>query len=325
MELFSRRRIQARGSAPLLLAPRFWIPLAISGFFLLMVFLLWRREMGARYAVRDLGFAPDYLTATWKDYDVFMWIERDGERLGAYTFQINRDDADGTYNPFLRARLALPILGLARPVEIALDLDVMLNERFELDQFQGRLDAAGQQVALAGFVEDLNLYSELLGPPMLVVGGGAAMRLALDRPIILADAIRPIVTQVSGLRVGKRWATRASDPISGRFGLTVQVEVQAVDRIEFGGVEVDAYRVVERTETTQTLSWYDADGNLLRTDLGNGLVLVADEEEAFRSRYPELFLAPTLEPLDRERIRRAAAASPAPEATRNLLPWLPKL
>lgn len=302
-----RPRKPPRSIGFLLIAPRHWIGAGIATFFLTMLLLLWRREAGLVTAARKLGISPDYLTAIWMDYEQTVWIERAGERIGAYLLQIRRDEATGTYNFLLRSRLKLGVMNVELPVE--LDLAVGMGERFEMQTVQGRLHAAEQAIAVDGFVEGLGAYYRVQGPPTLLTGGGLTARAALQEPVILADAIRPLVTQNRRLKVGNKWTLLASDPIGGRYNLRVTVEVAAREMIEFEGKEIAAFRLIERGGETETTSWYDLEGKLLKTDLGNGLMLIRAELKDALELYPDLKRPPRFAPLDREAIRREALAS----------------
>lgn len=286
-----------------------------------MIFLLWRREAGLAVSVRQLGISPDYLTATWVDYDQAVWIRRGGERIGAYLLQIRRTDEGKAYVLYLRSRMQLTVFNVPMPVD--LDLAVAMNDRFEMSTVQGVLSAAGEPITADAFVEGRQVFYRLKGPPALIAGGGAAARAPLKEPVILADAILPIITQTRKLKVGSKWSTVASDPINGRFSIHVTGEVTAFETIEVEGNSVDAYRVIERAEDTTTTSWYDAQGNLLKSDLGNGLEMIAADLKQAMETYPALRSQPKFPPLDRESIRAEAMQSPADSAP--TLPWLPHL
>jgi hypothetical protein len=314
-----------RSAAPrgfFLFTLQFWVAAAIVGFFAVMMALLWKREMGERYSVRGLGISPDFLTATWIDYEQFMWVEQAGQRIGVYVLRIERDDLLGTYELAVRSRLRLNVLGTMLPVQ--LDAWVLLDPDFVMDTFQGSLRAAGESVSVEAFARGLELYYRIEGPPALVPEGGLAARADLERPVILADAVRPLVTQGRQLRVGNRWSTRASDPFSGKLDMVVSVEVQAEEAVEIDGQSVRAFRVQERTKDAATTSWYDVNGLVLKTDLGNGLILTrADRDDVFDA-YPALRVPPYFEDIDQEALI-AQAADEQMAGGSNPLAWLPKL
>jgi hypothetical protein len=314
------RRAARRGF--FLLSIQFWVSAAIVGFFALMMALLWKREMGERYSVRGLGISPDFLTATWIDYEQYMWVEQAGERIGVYMLRIERDNALGTYELVLRSRLRLNVLGAMVPVW--LDAWVLLDPDFVMETFQGELRAAGETISVEAFPEGLALYYRLQGPPALVPEGGLAARADLDRPVILADAVRPLVTQGRQLKVGNRWSTRASDPFSGKLDMVVSVEVVAEEAVEIGGQSVRAFRVLERTKDAATTSWYDVNGHVLRTDLGNGLVLVRADRDVVFDTYPALRVPPNFDDIDRDALIAQAAEQRLSDGA-DPLAWLPKL
>lgn len=312
----------SRGIVSLLLAPRIWLSVAITLFFAVMVVLLYRREAGTATSVKKLGITPDLLTATWVDYEQPVWIRRAGKTIGANLIEIRRDDPTGAYNLRLRSRLQLDVLNVPMPVQV--DLAVLMNDRFEMQDVRGRLLGAGQEIKADAFVENLQLYYRMKGPPQLITDGGLAGKTALERPVLLADAIRPLVTQNRELKVGSRWTTDASDPISGNFSMKVTVEVEAEETIELDGQSVRAFRLTETAGDTVTTSWYDAEGMLLKTDLGNGLEMVRADLKQVYETYPDLKLPPNFGPLDRDTIRLQAIQAGETDAS-GALPWLPNL
>lgn len=286
-----------------------------------MTLLLWRREAGMNYAVRELGISPDVLTATWIDYDQWMYVERGGIRIGVYRMRLQRDNDHRSYELEARSRLQIDMLNLHIPLEI--DAHVQMNERFELVDCQGRMEANGQEITAQAFVKGLGLYYSLAGPEPFVPAGGIISRLDLQAPVMLADAVLPLISQNSRLRVGRKWNTHASDPISGRLSMIVHVEVEAIEPLTTpDGVE-EAYRVVERVGEQSTTSWYSLDGQLLKTDLGNGLVMIRAEEKEAENYNRELRGPLRLAPIDRETI--VQKATPFDPKGGNPLPWMPRL
>lgn len=315
-------RARRDGRGLFLFTLSFWVSAAIVAFFGLMMFLLWKREMGERYSVRGLGISPDFLQATWMDYDQYMWVDQSGTRLGVYALTLQRDDQEKIYEMAIRSRLTMKVLNT--PMPIRLDGLVVLDERFVMDTFQGTLNAAGEQISLEAFTQGLELFYRVQGPPVFVPDGGIAARTVLTSPVIMADAIQPLVTQGRKLRPGEKWSTRASDPISGRLDMIVTVQVEAEEYLDMDGYSVRAFRVRESSKDVVTTSWYDREGMLLRTDLGNGLVLTrADREEAWQL-YPGLKVPPNFPDIDRPAMIAQAGDRQA-SADQNPLAWLPRL
>lgn len=305
-----------------LLSIQFWVSTAIILFFVLMMTLLWKREVGERYSVKELGIAPEFIQATWIDYAQYMWVEQGGNRIGVYALTLQRDAMEEIYELALRARLRLNVLN--NPMPVRLDGLVVLDDRFVMETFQGRLNAAGEGIAVDAFTDDLALYYRVQGPPTFVPNGGLAARAKLESPVILADAIQPLVTQDRDLEPGETWSTRASDPFSGRLNMVVTVRVEAEETVDIDGLSIRAFRVVEETKDASTTSWYDSDGELLKTDLGNGLVLVRADREKVFERYPGLRVPPNFLDIDKEPIIAQAADSEL-TGDENPLAWLPRL
>lgn len=319
------RQLDRRGHHPrgfFLFSIQFWVSAAIVAFFGLMMFLLWKREVGERYSVRELGIAPEFIRATWIDYAQYMWVEQGGNRIGVYALTVQRDEMEDIYELAVRSRLRLNVLN--NPMPVRLDGLVVLDNRFVMQTFQGRLFAANEEISVDAFTEGLDLYYRVEGPPAFVPDGGMAARTRLESPVILADAIQPLVTQERRLEPGETWSTRASDPFSGRLDMVVTVRVEAEETVDIDGFSVRAFRVVEETKDASTTSWYDADGEVLKTDLGNGLVLVrADREEVFEL-YPGLKVPPNFPDIEKKPVI-AAASEFESTGDENPLGWLPRL
>ena len=253
-----------------------------------------------------------------------MWIQRGDTRIGAYVIQMRRNEEEDLprYDFIARARMEIVAFNISVPVE--LDMEVAMNDGFELETFQGRLVVSGQPIQVEGFTEELKLYFRMKGAEPFVTGGGFVSVSTLGKPVMLAAAIRPVITQSADLKVGKKWKTRASNPLTGRAEVLVTVEVVARETIEIGGEQVRAFRIVERTDQMVTTSWYDEDGQILKSDLGNGLVLIRGPRKVISEQFPELDLPPQFDPIDRAAIRREADEQGEVKMT-NLLPWWPNL
>ncbi len=285
------------------------------------MFLLWKRERAGYVAVKTLGVSPDLLTVTWADYDHFMWIERAGERIGGYALLVRRLDLTGGYEMSSQVRMDLPILN--RMFSIQMDLAVLMDDLFQMKTFNGVMNAAGEKITVEAFVDNQELFYRLKGPEFFVTGGGVTSKMKLDQPIMLADAIRPVVLQNDKLRIGNKWETLASDPISGRFNMPVRVEVVAQENIEIEGERMDVFRVTESAGEMTSTSWYDAEGKVVKTDMGNGLVLIRANRKEAEQKYSEFKSTLTFDLTTTSAIR-AEAIERSYADNKNLMPWLPE-
>lgn len=306
----------------LLLQPQFWIGFAITGFFIFMMFQLWRRESAQQVGVRRLGISPDLLTVTWVNYDQFMWVYRGEERVGIYSLQVRRADNNRDYILSSRSRLTLNVLNQVVPIKM--DVLVNMNRLFELEELQGHVDFAGQELALSAFTDGLLLYFHARGPELLVPNGSSHARVELPEPVMLADAIRPVVAQSDRLKVGAHWSAVATDPISGKFQVPVSVDVRAIETLEIDGVATELFRVSETSGEARTTSWYDRYGRVMKSDLGNGMTMIRANEQEVYAQYSELSKRLEYPKLEREGIRAEAAKQPM-GAGEHLLNWSPKI
>lgn len=306
---------------------RLALTLAVVGIFAFSMSRLYVRERGERVAVRKLGISPDLLTVTWFDYSQYMWVERNGERVGAYVRKVEYIKPERRYEMVSRMKIDFAVAG--RSVPVWLDTYADMNDRFELTTLQAEIAVAGQKLEAEAFVEGDTLYYRFAGPPILIEGGeqGAAMK--LDEPVIMVDAIRPVVTRSDKLYVGKSWTTLASDPLSGRFEVPVRVEVEGIDPVEYEGETREAFRVSETVggtaatagENVTTLTWYDSEGYPLRMEnKQTGLVMLQTKPENLATGYPELLVDEQFDEIDREKVKRLAEKAGPHEEGRGVMP-----
>lgn len=165
------------GSAPLAVParrssffarPRFWVGLGVTVLWLSVMTLMWLRESGRMGgSLRQMGVSPEVLLVSWNDYEQWLWIEQNGQRLGAsqmaLTLKPQRAPATAAktrelpgYLEEARTHLAWRLLGFEVPLEIATRVD--LNPAFEMDALQAVVHVAGRQLLLQAFTEGGQLY-----------------------------------------------------------------------------------------------------------------------------------------------------------------------
>lgn len=299
---------------------QFWISLAITGFFGTMMFLLWQREVSRRVGVEQLDISPDLLDVTWVDYDQFMWIERAGKRIGAYALLVRRNPDFKSYEMTTQMRMEMPVFN--QQLTVKFDVYCTMNNLFDMQTFQAGLDAAGEKATVNAFTEGLNLYYQADGPAALIQGGNLTSSMRLDKPIILKDAIRPVVAVARKLEVGDKWTAVASDPITGKFNVPVEVEVVGEEEIVNQGEKILTRKVSEKTEDVETFSWYDEQGFVVRTQIGKDIVLERDRRQNVEERFPEFKATLVFPEIDRAAMKLEAAKSPEMAAGQGLMPGL---
>lgn len=312
--------------------PAFWIAVFNCGFFAFMAFQLYQRESRQKIGVRTLNISEDLLSVTWVNYDQFMKIERNGEEIGAYILQVERDDLALTYDMYSRTRMKIKAFG--QEVPVAMDLYIFMNELFEMQTFQAEVTFFSQKITIEAFTEGTKLYYRMSGPPELIRDGEAASFNVLEQPVMLADAIMPVVTQSDRLRVGKVWQTMASDPLQGRYDIPVTVEV--VGKEEYP-ISEDRSRTVYRVEETvhasadmeiKTVSLYDPLGKVLRTENEQtGLVMIRVNQDEVYEKYRNLETPPNFEDITEEVKEeiRSQAIEQTEASDEPIMPWLPSM
>jgi hypothetical protein len=70
------------------------------------------------------------------------------------------------------------------------------------------------------------------------------------------------------------------------FHAQVRITVEARDLLELNGERVSAWRIAEQIGDVRTVSWYDASGKLVRSELGSGMRLEQTMRSAAIRAYP---------------------------------------
>lgn len=288
--------------------------------------MLWRQETGrGAQSLRNMGMTPEELLVTWRDYEHLMWIERDGERVGATHLEIKRmtesvNDVEESLGYQLksrsRAKLAMGGGWLAIEIPVSVELGATMGNDFELDDFQAKIKAGPQVIRTEGFVSgDSLFYRVRIGEPEAGEAhtpAGALMTpqdicgsFKLSGPVILTSVIDPIVTsRTEKMEEGGSWTTTAVNPLLGSHAVEVRVTVEALEILRGENGEVETWRLRERAGELESVSWYDVDGRLMRSEMPGGLTLVATRFSSVRALYPEFSGRLVFDPIDRQWIRK---------------------
>lgn len=305
------RRTRLRG----LISWRLAIHLAVTAAWLAAMAQLWVREhgKGGKSLVR-MGVSPEVLQVSWNDYLQWMWIEQNGRPIGLNMTNISmmlvdpraHDNEAHGYQMESRTQVAFQVMGMTLPIEMATEVE--MNPVFEMETLQAAVRAAGQELLIQAFVEDRNLYYrvKLAAEPTSPSQSGLAGlnfnplvgmlgqlprrelcgRAPLPEPIFLTDAVLPVLTRSQTLKAGQRWVTDASNPLTGMLHSQVRIGVEAREKLAVGEERVDAWRIVQQVGEARATSWYDTNGRLVQSDLGNGLRLVQTNRSAAVKAYP---------------------------------------
>lgn len=312
LSLVSPRRARLRA----LVSWRLVIQLAVTAVWLAVMAQLWVREhgKGGKSLVR-MGVSPEVLQVSWTDYLQWMWIQQNGRTIGLNMTSIYMPLADPNvhgsnphgYRMETRTQVAFRVMGFTVPVEMA--TEVGMNSVFEMETLQAAVRAMGQELLIHAFVENRNLYYRVKldsSPTSAFQGGLAGLnfnpmvgvlaqlprrelcgRAPLPQPIFLTDAVLPVLTRSGTLKVGQRWITDASNPLTGMFHAPVRIAVEAREPVTLGEDRVDAWRLVEQVGEARATAWYDANGRLVQSDLGNGMRLVQTSRSEAVKVYPD--------------------------------------
>jgi hypothetical protein len=292
-----------------------WIYLGVTGVWLGLMVQLWSREHGkGGKSLSQMGISPEVLQVSWTDYLQWLWIEQGGRRIGVTMTSIAMAPQEAgavreapSYNMESRTLVTLRVMGLSLPLDLA--TQVRMNAAFELETLQASLRTGGQELLIQAFAEHNNLYyrvrldadrstsesrtglaglniNPLLGVISQLPQREICGRTPLGESIFLTDAVLPVLTRSQTLKAGQAWATNAANPLTGMFHAQIRIAVEAREALEVNGERINAWRIAEQVGDVRTVSWYDANGKLVRSDLGSGMRLEQTMRSAAIRVYP---------------------------------------
>ena len=324
-------------------SPRLWVSLAVTAAWLAAMAGIWARE-GRRGGggLREVGLTPEELLVTWSGYDHQLWILQQGRRIGATRLSIQRQEDSKVptgqmpdYELTSRTRLTLRLLGLATPVDLS--LDALLNASFELRSFRGQATFAGQRLRLHAFTEGKSLYYRTTigadapstgtrrAAPALLPPRDLCGRAPLAHPIVLRDALLPLIAKRANFQPGQEWSTQASMPLQGALGEPVRVRVIGREQLTLGGEPIDAWHLVEEVGEMRSDVYYGLNGALLRRVLPSGFVMERTSPDDLRHFDAAFAVLQPMGEIDTDYIRTHLDPALDGKPLESLLPIPPML
>jgi hypothetical protein len=330
--------------------------LAVMGFIVM-------RETGRTQAgLQRMGVSSELLMVSWADYEHWMWIERNNQRIGATQLAIRRvrpkttagdrpTDASPLFMYVMDTRTHVPLsmFGMTIPIDLAIRAE--MNQVFELETLEGRLDIEGYRIFCQAFTENGQLFYRVMAEDSLAENWmpnrqateenrriydswlpaflrmpdrDLCGRTPLPEPILLREVVAPILTQVEHLRPGQKWTTRVDSPfMGGSRGVPIHVTVEGREGLAIDGKIIPSWRLTEWMESLESTAWYDNEGRLLRRQMPGGLALVRSDRRDVVMAYPALTEPMAYLPLDRVWIKEHLRSELIGRTLADLLPALP--
>lgn len=328
-----------------------------------MIALWQRERLAGYAGLQQIGISPEVLLVRWTDYEHWMWIQAGGRKIGATHLSILQVTGDSGVHPHglhevkgpgyvlsSRTRMHLELFGMQVPGDFA--FRIRMNSGFELQTLHALIEIAGQRIRSQGFVDGPRLYymldkvaagthePGLLGRDLLSLpglshsepgrangSGTAVQKLAgwtpLEQPILLKEALLPLITRANDLELGDQWKVMASNPLTQQVSESVQVTVEARERITLEGETHEALRLRETLGPIRVTSWYDPQGRILKSELGGELTMTRTDAASVFRFDPGFKSSLDYNHLDREQIRRNAIPKLSGTPLEELLPTLP--
>ncbi len=196
----------------------------------------------------------------------WMGLYFKGDRVGLLHVEKSARDGGG-YRYAMRTRLRLKALGSEAPLDLTVGAD--LDPALALERFDFTVDAGPAALAGRGAVDGTTIRMQL------DTGGETIERtIELDAPPALRANLGPLLSR-GGLEPGRTAQFHTFDPLTQRHQ-PVQVEVIGPERILILDREVEAVHI-RTTASGMTLDgWINRRGEMLRQQLGLGLVAVRE-------------------------------------------------
>ncbi|MEZ4475632.1 MAG: transglutaminase-like domain-containing protein [bacterium] len=192
------------------------------------------------------------------------------ERAGYIHLEKAREPTGWRYRVETRFRL----LGAAGG-EVALVVDAHLDAALALSAFEFDVDAGPARFGGRGTVDGQTLTLAI------ETGGETVTRaLSLPRPPVLRSTLGPLLARLDHTP-GARTTLQLFDPLTQRDE-PVEIEVVGPDTLVVLGEQVAVTHIRQHSRGMALDAWLNARGELLRQELGLGLVAVRETEEEAR-------------------------------------------
>ncbi|MCA9543685.1 MAG: transglutaminase domain-containing protein [Myxococcales bacterium] len=203
----------------------------------------------------------------------WMGLHFKGERVGLMHLEKTARAQGGGYRYALRTNLRFTALGRAQRIDLQVDAD--LDAALTLEAFDFALGAGPARLTGHGHVEGRAIELSLD-----TGGQTATRRIDLAHPPVLRANLGPVLSQQT-LAVGKQFVFHTFDPLTQR-DQRVEITVLGRGPLAVMGREVQAWRLEQRVGGLVLEGWINDRGEMLRQELGMGLVAVRETETEAR-------------------------------------------
>ncbi len=201
----------------------------------------------------------------------WMGLYFKGDRVGL--IHVEKTARDGGYRYAMHTTLRLKALGSDAPLDLRIGAD--LDDALALERFDFEVDAGPAQLGGAGEVRGTTIEMTL------ETGGETVERtIELDAPPALRSNLGPLLSR-GGLEPGRTARFHTFDPLTQRHQ-PVDVEVIGPDTIVILDREVQATRIRTTAAGMALDGWINHRGEMLRQEMGLGLVAVRETRQQAR-------------------------------------------
>ena len=281
-----------------------WGRLFIAGFWLVMMALLFRREIlpGLALAWRETDADQTYealINATHRTRTARMGIYWPtlGNRVGTTTTTIRR--IGDSHQISTLTNISVGVLGklfllsedpagagdVAPDTAITVTSRALIGPKFQLVSFAAAATTSPRALRL------MSIRARTAGGKLLVTVEDQAGRITTrEVPYDPSSALSQsfsVASSPGGLQVGKRWQVRMLNPLKGSYETAV-AEVARRTTLEWNGAPHDVFVVETAWGLSKAIAWVTPDGEVLRQRAPFGVMLVRDPPaEGIRDSEPQ--------------------------------------
>ncbi len=240
-----------------------WIGGAVALFWLVMMGLLWQREMGGRRLVLPPASAAAALepSESWLSLSLAT-----GERVGQVHMQNGPEERQGVLGSRLdlTAEMYLNLLGKATDLSLAGHVWRPVEEKRV--QFELAIQSADHDFQVSGRVAEGRLRGEIRS-----AGEVLPLELPMSEDLLMSSGIGAAL-HFPVLQVGDEILLDSFDPLTLSRG-TARVRCEAEETLTLAGQPVESRRLRVRMSGMESLAWVDARGEVVRAETPFGWVL----------------------------------------------------
>lgn len=245
------------------MSSRRWIGGAVALFWLVMMGLLWQREMGGR----RVELLPSSAAASLEPSESWLTLRlTSGERIGQIHMLNGPEERLGVLGSRLDLAAEMRLNLLGKETDLSLAGHVWRPVEEKRVQFELKIRSADHDFQISGRVAEGRLQGEIRS-----AGEVLPLELPMSEDLLVGSGFGAAL-QFPVLDVGDELVLDSLDPLSLSRG-TARVRCEAEETLTLAGQPAKSRRLRVRMSGFESLAWVDERGEVIRAETPFGLVL----------------------------------------------------